>query len=178
MVAADRSNGTKAKIRNLMAALFNHAIRWEFTDRNPITGPVRGSGVRQSSKRARIPDVLTIEEMRMLLQELSLRERVLIFLAVPLDEYLAQDLLCIRSARARSRFAVLRLCQFVSSNPGSRTKKGTIMGRNLPVVNRTVFHEDLKRISTWRDPEDHMAVLTCHVCDTANCNRTFGFRRR
>jgi integrase len=78
----DRANGTKAKIRNLMGALFNHAIRWEFTDRNPITGPVRGSGVRQSSKRARIPDVLTIEEMRALLKELSLRERVLVFLAM------------------------------------------------------------------------------------------------
>jgi integrase len=78
----DRANGTKAKIRNLMGALFNHAIRWEFTDRNPITGPVRGSGVRQSSKRARIPDVLTIEEMRALLKELSLREQVLVFLAM------------------------------------------------------------------------------------------------
>jgi integrase len=78
----DRANGTKAKIRNLMGALFNHAIRWEFTDRNPITGPVRGSGVRQSSKRARIPDVLSIEEMRALLKELSLREQVLVFLAM------------------------------------------------------------------------------------------------
>lgn len=51
----ERANATKARIRNLMSALFNHAIRWEFTDRNPITGPVRGAGVRQSSKRERIP---------------------------------------------------------------------------------------------------------------------------
>lgn len=50
-----RARGTKSKIRNTMGCLFNHAIRWEFTDKNPITGPVRGSGVRQSSKRERIP---------------------------------------------------------------------------------------------------------------------------
>jgi integrase len=65
-----------------MGALFNHAIRREFTDRNPITGPVRGSGVRQSSKRSRIPDVLTIEEMQALLTELAIRERTLVFLAM------------------------------------------------------------------------------------------------
>jgi integrase len=76
----ERANATKARIRNLMSALFNHAIRWEFTDRNPITGPVRGSGVRQSSKREHIPEILEIEEMRALLAELGLRERVLVFL--------------------------------------------------------------------------------------------------
>jgi hypothetical protein len=29
------AGGTKAKIRNIMSALYNHAIRWEFTERNP-----------------------------------------------------------------------------------------------------------------------------------------------
>lgn len=76
----EHANATKARIRNLMSALFNHAIRWEFTDRNPITGPVRGSGVRQSSKRERIPEILEVDEMRALLAELALRERVLVFL--------------------------------------------------------------------------------------------------
>lgn len=76
----ERASATKARIRNLMSALFNHEIRWEFTDRNPITGPVRGSGVRQSSKRERIPEILEVEEMRGLLAELALRERVLVFL--------------------------------------------------------------------------------------------------
>lgn len=36
------ARGTRAKIRNAMSALYNHAIRWEFTGRNPITGPVKG----------------------------------------------------------------------------------------------------------------------------------------
>lgn len=71
---------SKAKIRNLMSVLFNHAIRWEFTDRNPITGPTKGSGVRQSSKRQSIPDILEVSEMQAIVAELQLRERVLLFL--------------------------------------------------------------------------------------------------
>ena len=75
-----RALGTKSKIRNTMSALYNHAIRWEFIDRNPITGPVRGSGVRQSAKRERIPDVLEVEEFQRLQAELRLRERILVWL--------------------------------------------------------------------------------------------------
>jgi integrase len=71
---------TKAKIRNLMSVLFNHAIRWEFTERNPIKGLIRGSGVRQSSKREKVPDILEVSEMRAIIAELQLRERVLLFL--------------------------------------------------------------------------------------------------
>lgn len=71
---------SKAKIRNLLSVLFNHAIRWEFTDRNPISGPNRGAGVRQSSKRQNIPDILEISEMLAILSKLQLRERVLLFL--------------------------------------------------------------------------------------------------
>lgn len=79
-----RANGTRSKIRNTMSALYNHAIRWEFTDKNPITGPVRGSGVRQSSKRERIPDLLEIEEFQRLQAELKLRERILVWLDMTL----------------------------------------------------------------------------------------------
>ena len=78
------ARGTKAKIRKTLGLLFNHAIRWEFTTRNPISGPVRGSGVRQSEKRERIPEVLTAEEFRRLEAALGLRERVLLCLALSL----------------------------------------------------------------------------------------------
>jgi integrase len=71
---------SKAKIRNLMSVLFNHAIRWGFTDSNPISGPVKGSGVRQSSKRERVPDILDVGEIQSIVRELGLRERVLVFL--------------------------------------------------------------------------------------------------
>ncbi len=76
----NRADGTKVKIRNLMATLFNHAIRWEFTKSNPITGPVRGSGVRQSGKRMKTPEVLAVEEISSILNELSDRTKTLVFL--------------------------------------------------------------------------------------------------
>src|SRR5215470_2209665 len=37
------AGGTREKIRDAMSSIFNHAIRWEFVDKNPITGPVKGA---------------------------------------------------------------------------------------------------------------------------------------
>jgi integrase len=68
--------GTKAKLRNLMHAMYNHAMRWEFFDRNPITL------VRQSAKRTRVPDVLTVEEIGKLLGELTNPWRTAVYVAV------------------------------------------------------------------------------------------------
>ncbi|MHB2008574.1 MAG: tyrosine-type recombinase/integrase, partial [Acidobacteriaceae bacterium] len=59
------ANGSKAKIRNLMHAVFNHAVRWEWHDKNPITH------VRQSAKRQRVPVVLNIEQLKSLLEHLK-----------------------------------------------------------------------------------------------------------
>ena len=66
-----------------MSSIFNHAIRWEFVDRNPITGPTKRSGVHVSAKRERIPDTLEIEEMQSLLAALGRRERAMVFLDMP-----------------------------------------------------------------------------------------------
>jgi integrase len=65
-----------AKIRNLMSVLFNHACRYELFDRNPIYL------VRQSAKRRRTPTVLMPVEIRALVDNLSVRERTLVLLAV------------------------------------------------------------------------------------------------
>jgi len=78
------ARGTKAKIKKTMGLLFNHGMRWEFTTRNPISGGVRGAGVRQSGKRERIPEVLNVEEFRKLNAALPLRERLLVSLALSL----------------------------------------------------------------------------------------------
>lgn len=51
------ANGSKAKIRNMMHALFRHAIRWDWIEHNPITS------VRQSAKRQEIPAVLSMVEV-------------------------------------------------------------------------------------------------------------------
>lgn len=70
-----RAKATRAKIRNLMSALFSHAMRYEWTDKNPI------KLVRQSAKRERIPDVLELGELQLLLTKLDTRERTLVLLA-------------------------------------------------------------------------------------------------
>ncbi len=67
--------GTRSKIRNIMSALFNHAMRHEWIDRNPITK------VRTSSKRLRETDILTPAEFAALIPELELREKAMVMLA-------------------------------------------------------------------------------------------------
>jgi integrase len=68
------ANGTKKKIRDLMHVIYEHAIRYEWMDKNPI------SSVRQSGKREHIPDILEVEELAALLNALDLRERTAVFL--------------------------------------------------------------------------------------------------
>jgi integrase len=77
------AGGTREKIRDAMSSIFNHAIRWELTDRNPITGPTKRSGVRVSAKRERTPDILEIHEVQSLLAALGIRERAMVFLDMP-----------------------------------------------------------------------------------------------
>lgn len=81
-IARSLAPGTKAKIRKIMGVLFNHAMRWEFTDRNPIKGLTRGAGVRQSSKRVSVPDILEISEMQDILERLLPRDRTLALLSM------------------------------------------------------------------------------------------------
>jgi len=69
------ANGTRAKLRNIMSAIYSHGMRWEFIDRNPI------SLVRQSAKRQHAPCVLDVEEIRALLAELTGPYRVMVYLA-------------------------------------------------------------------------------------------------
>ena len=59
-----------------MYAVFNHAILWERHERNPIMY------VRQSVKRAKIPVVLTVEEIAGLLRLLRELAHTAVFLDV------------------------------------------------------------------------------------------------
>ncbi len=68
------ARASKARIRNLMSALYHHAMRYEWIDRNPI------KLVRQSAKRESIPDVLELAELQLLLSHLASRERTLVLL--------------------------------------------------------------------------------------------------
>jgi integrase len=64
-----------AKIRNLMSVVFNHGIRHEICDRNPI------QFVRQSAKRKAVPVILSASEVQRLITVLDVRERTLVLLA-------------------------------------------------------------------------------------------------
>jgi integrase len=70
------ADGTKAKIRNIMSGLFQHALRHQFLTVNPIRGLVR-----QSAQRQKDPDVLTAEEVRSILKRLSFVHQTMVFLA-------------------------------------------------------------------------------------------------
>jgi len=69
------TNGSRAKIRNILSALFTHAMRHEWLDSNPI------KLVRQSAKRERVPGVLDADEIRRLLAELKDPFFTMVFLA-------------------------------------------------------------------------------------------------
>ena len=72
----DLANGSKAKIRNIMSAIYSHARRHGMTQLNPI------STVRQSAQREHVPDVLTPAEARAIADGLELRELVLAVLGL------------------------------------------------------------------------------------------------
>lgn len=87
--ATEVADGTKAKIKCMMSALFSHAVRWEFVSHNPISsgipvgsGGKRGpsTGVRVSAKRRRAPLVLAPEQVKLGLAALEFRDQLLVFL--------------------------------------------------------------------------------------------------
>jgi len=66
---------TRSKIRNLMSVVFNHAIRHDLYDRNPI------NQVRQSAKRRVTPCVLGSTDIQAILRELTGVNHLLVMLA-------------------------------------------------------------------------------------------------
>jgi len=89
LLATEAADGTQAKIKCVMSALFSHAVRWEFCGHNPISsgipvgsGGKRGpsTGVRVSAKRRRSPLKLTAEQVALVLTELEFRDQLLVFL--------------------------------------------------------------------------------------------------
>jgi integrase len=70
------ADSTKAKIRNVMSAVFQHGLRHQLIPANPIRGLVR-----QSAQRAKEPDVLTAAEIRSILGPLGPLQRCMVFLA-------------------------------------------------------------------------------------------------
>ena len=87
--AAEVADGTKAKLKCVMSALFSHAVRWEFCGHNPISsgipvgsGGKRGpsTGVRVSAKRQEAPLFLSPEQVKLGLTKLEFQDQLLVIL--------------------------------------------------------------------------------------------------
>ena len=86
---ATGSNGTKAKAKCVLSALFSRAVRWEFTSNNPISSGIAvgsggkrcpSTGVRVSAKRQKAPIVLSPEQVKLGLTQLEFRDQLLVVL--------------------------------------------------------------------------------------------------
>jgi integrase len=71
----NKSNAIKAKIKGVFGVLFQHAMRYDWAERNPIRE------VRQSMKRLKEPDILTPEELEAIIFGLSEPSRTLVITA-------------------------------------------------------------------------------------------------
>jgi integrase len=69
---------TKLNIRTIFHVIYTHALRWNFTDRNPV------ALVRQSGGRRAIPRILTVQEIKLLLAELIEPCRTMVLVAASL----------------------------------------------------------------------------------------------
>jgi site-specific recombinase XerC len=109
-----------------MSAVFNHAVRHECLDKNPITL------VCQSAKRESIPETLTVEEIRALLAELELRDRTLVLI----------DAGC---GFRESRIA----CPALGRSPGHRTlqNRGVRLARGMTTIR---YHAERRMIPIMR----------------------------
>jgi integrase len=70
----DLAPASRKKIRDIMHLLYEHAIRYEFNERNPI------SKVRQGGKRLETPTRLNVKQLCLLLGALPARERLMVLL--------------------------------------------------------------------------------------------------
>ncbi len=73
-----KANGTKAKIRNIMSAVFRHGIRHGFLPRDKEANPM--TYVRQTAESATVHTILTVEQVVTILSHLREPCRTMAFL--------------------------------------------------------------------------------------------------
>ncbi len=115
-----------------MSTLFNHAMRYEWTDRNPIRL------VRQSAKRLTTPDVLTAEEIGKLLANLTGVYHVMTFL-VAVTGLRVSELLALRWEDVHFDAAEIHLsrgiwCQHIGPMKTAASQKPVPMDASLAAL--------------------------------------------
>ena len=124
--------GSRAKIRNIMSTLFNHAMRHEWTEKNPIRL------VRQSAKRLSTPDVLTAEEIGKILAKLEGVYHVMTFLAavtgLRVSELLALKWEDVDFAAGEIRLARAIWCQHIGPMKTEASQKPVPMDASLAAL--------------------------------------------
>ena len=115
-----------------MSTLFNHAMRYEWAEKNPIRL------VRQSAKRERTPDVLTAEEIRALLGKLEGPYYVMAFLAavtgLRVSELLALKWEDVDFAEGEMSLTRAIVCQHVGSLKTAASQKPVPMDAGLSAL--------------------------------------------
>jgi len=156
------ANGSKAKLRNIFSAIYSHGMRWEFTDRNPI------SLVRQSAKRQHAPSVLDVEEIRSA--------------ADGTDRYVSRHGVCscnywAASLRAAQRDNGFRRLRVIDNLPGRRFVAGRrdcgfAVGKNSLGSNRNRGAFLRRRIRRYQDrcwTQEHSARFARNLAGCFGC---------
>ncbi len=131
------SPASKSKIRNVMTAMFSHAIRYGWATQNPITA------VRTSAKRMKDPEILTTQEFRDLVRELNERERVIVLLAGS-TALRRGELFGLRWEHVDFQQQLVRVTHSIFRNVEGETKTA---GSHKPVPLPPIVVEELR---TWR----------------------------
>jgi integrase len=138
---------SKTHIRSLMHLLYQNARRWEQTDRNPI------ELVRQSNRRLRIPRVLSAEEIRLLLAELSEPFHTMVLVAACLGLRVSEIMGLQWGVFVWEKMTVLVQRSVVQCQVGETKTEGSC--RPLPVDPGLAARlEDLRARSAWPDAGD------------------------
>jgi integrase len=101
---------TKLNLRTIFHVIYTYALRWNFTDRNPI------ALVQQSGGRRAIPRILTVLEIRRLLEQIDAPYRTMVLVAASLG------------LRA-SEIIGLQWGDFDSANHSVLIRRGVVNGR-------------------------------------------------
>ena len=139
----------KSKIRNVMSAMFAHAIRYGWATQNPIIA------VRTSSKRLKDPQILTPEEYRQLVFELEERERVIVMLAGS-TALRRSELFGLRWEDVDFEQQVVRVTHSIFRNVEGETKTPA---SHKPVPLPAIVIEELKKwkaTSLYRSQKDYL----------------------